>query len=282
MDLNEQMKYLVGVAQSNHSAAASAKPTSAIVNVPGNGWVNAGAAVANHKPPPHSGRREKVKKAHRDTNKKPAVSDSRSQEKPCNTPRLEKKNFAIRGSNLLAGKVPDNSIPPSSKEKFVEPVPHVKPATQVIVPPAVPVVPGATESALGIAARIKKEKVRKKKKNSPTRVKHLPGLVQPVSNNPAPPSHPLPPEPTKQRPEELSLFGHGSTPLSTSSESVTCLSGHSDAPDTKDVQFMLDQLLHPPPLSLVTPIPTPSTFKPFVFPAFTSATQVSMNGPRCL
>ena len=42
--------------------------------------------------------------------------------------------------------------------------------------------------------------------------------------------------------------------------------GVSPGPDTGDVRHMLQELLHPPSVSLVTPIPTPNKVKPFVFP----------------
>lgn len=62
------------------------------------------------------------------------------------------------------------------------------------------------------------------------------------------------PPPAKPRPEALSLPETESTPI------------QSDVPDTGDVRYMLQELLHPTPVSLVTPIPTPNTVKPFIFP----------------
>lgn len=58
----------------------------------------------------------------------------------------------------------------------------------------------------------------------------------------------------KPRPDALNIPETASTPV------------QSDAPDTGDVHYMLQELLHPPPVSLVTPIPTPNTVKPFIFP----------------
>ena len=40
---------------------------------------------------------------------------------------------------------------------------------------------------------------------------------------------------------------------------------------------MLQELLHPPPVSLVTPIPTPNTVGPFVFPPPPSVRQSLWN-----
>ena len=67
--------------------------------------------------------------------------------------------------------------------------------------------------------------------------------------------------PVKPRPEALNI--------SISESSYT--SAQSDGPDTGDVRHMLQELLHPPPISLVTPIPTPNKLQPFTFP--TSAAQ---------
>ena len=70
------------------------------------------------------------------------------------------------------------------------------------------------------------------------------------------------PMPIKIRPEALNI----SVPENTSTPS------QNDGPDTGDVQHMLQELLNPPQLSLVTPIPTPNKLQPFTFPA--SATHV--------
>lgn len=59
--------------------------------------------------------------------------------------------------------------------------------------------------------------------------------------------------PLKPRPEALSIET-SSTPI------------QSDGPDTGDVRHMLNELLHPPPVSLVTPILTPNKLQPFTFP----------------
>lgn len=61
----------------------------------------------------------------------------------------------------------------------------------------------------------------------------------------------------KYRPEALNLpyVDSSSTP------------GHSDVPDTGDVRNMLKELLNPTPLSVVTPLPTPSKVQPFFFPS---------------
>ncbi len=62
---------------------------------------------------------------------------------------------------------------------------------------------------------------------------------------------------TKPRPEALSLSTTTAIPANTSS---------SDVSDSGDVRHMLHELLNPTPLSLVTPIPTPSKGHPFTFP----------------
>ena len=62
-------------------------------------------------------------------------------------------------------------------------------------------------------------------------------------------------EPSKPRPEALRIRV---TPDN---------SGQNDVPDTGDVRHMLQELLYPPPVSLVTPIPTPNKVQPsFIFP----------------
>ncbi len=71
----------------------------------------------------------------------------------------------------------------------------------------------------------------------------------------------------KSRPEDLLLC---------SSQDVE--SSGNDAPDTGDVQHMLEELLHPPPLSLVTPIATPKNGTPFVFPSTALQTQKQLAG----
>lgn len=53
--------------------------------------------------------------------------------------------------------------------------------------------------------------------------------------------------------------------------------GQNDAPDTGDVRHMLQELLYPPPVSLVTPIPTPNKVQPFIFP-----TQFSVSSCSCV
>jgi len=63
--------------------------------------------------------------------------------------------------------------------------------------------------------------------------------------------------PSKSRPEALNL------PVSDASHTP----GHCDGPDTGDLKHMLQELLHPHSVSLVTPIPTPNKVQPFVFPS---------------
>ncbi len=80
--------------------------------------------------------------------------------------------------------------------------------------------------------------------------------------------------PAKPRPEALSISvsENGSTP------------GQSDGPDTGDVHHMLQELLHPPPVSLVTPILTPNKVQPFTFPTsgtHTSVRQISLLLNHC-
>ena len=91
-----------------------------------------------------------------------------------------------------------------------------------------------------------KKKVKKQKKRGVGEIES--GLEPPK------PLIEAPPIVIKPRPEALSIPATAGTPV------------QSDAPDTGDVRHMLHELLHPPPVSLVTPIPTPNTVKPFVFP----------------
>lgn len=53
--------------------------------------------------------------------------------------------------------------------------------------------------------------------------------------------------------------------------------GQNDVPDTGDVRHMLQELLYPPPVSLVTPIPTPNKVQPFIFPTHVSSCIVDLN-----
>lgn len=95
-----------------------------------------------------------------------------------------------------------------------------------------------------------KEK-RKAKKTKRRRSSHV--YESPTSIAPLDPEH----LPSKTRPEALSL----------SMDNMSCTPTDSDVPDTGDVRHMLQELLHPQSVSLVTPIPTPNKIKPFVFPS---------------
>lgn len=99
----------------------------------------------------------------------------------------------------------------------------------------------------------KRPKKAKKRKNSFIETKPE-GTLPPAPTKPH-----LEISPTKSRPEALSI-----------ATAATDSSSTPDAPDTGDVHHMLQELLHPPAVSLVTPIPTPNTTQPFVFPTLPS------------
>lgn len=104
-------------------------------------------------------------------------------------------------------------------------------------------------SNAAVASSKSKKKLKKQKKRG---VGEIESELEPaVSSKPLTET---PPAAIKPRPEALSIPETAGTPV------------QSDAPDTGDVRHMLHELLHPPPVSLVTPIPTPNTVKPFVFP----------------
>ena len=124
MDLNEQMKYLVGVAESTHCAAVgSAKPANmSAVHTPVTGRMT-GAAVVGSEPPAVSSRRDKSKKTHKNVNKKPCAVDACSsapQMLSSNIPRLKRKRVVIRGSNLMAVSDADKPCPLPSKERRIK------------------------------------------------------------------------------------------------------------------------------------------------------------------
>ena len=96
----------------------------------------------------------------------------------------------------------------------------------------------------------------KRRKKSPEQTSST-GLMPVISQR-------NPDDQMKSRPEALQL----SDMMGGDNTSV------SDGPDTGDVQHMLDVLLHPPALSLVTPIATPKNTAPFIFP-----TSASKSGP---
>jgi hypothetical protein len=105
---------------------------------------------------------------------------------------------------------------------------------------------GGVVSAHGSTRPVKK-KVKKQKKRRNSEMESAEDVQKPCTESA--------PIPIKPRPEALNI-----------PETAV----QSDAPDTGDVRCMLQELLHPPPVSLVTPIPTPNTVKPFVFPAHSS------------
>lgn len=300
MDLNEQMKYLVGVAESTHSAATCAKPTASIGHAPVTGRMTVAAVANSQLPAPHSSRKEKCKKTHRDASKKPAVVDASSSAPrlaPSNFSRTKRKRDVIRGSSVVVVKDADKPCPVLPKERRLKtppppPLPpHIvansKPTHFPPDPSPVSVLPrdalsgdkSQAPEAQNAISRTKREK-KVRKKNSPPRVRHgSHPVVRPVGELPLLSSLPRPPpDQMKQRPEALCLPGHGSLHVSVPSKRNIGQGHPSDPPDTGDVQHMLDELLHPPSLSLVTPIPTPNTFTPFVFPAQSPAVQVSLNG----
>ena len=99
-----------------------------------------------------------------------------------------------------------------------------------------------------------KKRLKKAKKRKSSFIETKPEDTLP----PAPIKPHLEISPTKSRPEALSIA------------TATDSSSTPDAPDTGDVHHMLQELLHPPAVSLVTPIPTPNTTQPFVFPTLPS------------
>lgn len=299
MDLREQLK-LMGVAESAHSTAGSApKPTPLTGHPPATGRqsVAAAAGVVSSLPPtPHTTRKEKVRKAHKEGSKKPADAvnaSSSAQDLSSN----KRKRIVIRGPNLTSGKDGSKSCPEPPKERHVETITNTVPTLPLFAESSKPsfLVPEtspapvlshnvsvdklqATELVPNSGVRTKKEKKVRKKKSSPPRMKHISHLTVQPANDPSPssPLHNPPSDQIRQRPEALSLPGRGSVPVSVIPSESSVGAGHqSDAPDTGDVEHMLDELLHPPSLSLVTPIPTPNTFTPFVFPNLSSTSQVS-------
>lgn len=103
---------------------------------------------------------------------------------------------------------------------------------------------------------IKERKKLKKTKKRTTHIKESPSMGTSIAM-----PDPAPPDPahlsSKLRPEALSL--------SMNDMSNTCTDN--DNPDTGDIRHMLQELLHPQSVSLVTPIPTPNKVKPFIFPS---------------
>lgn len=97
-----------------------------------------------------------------------------------------------------------------------------------------------------------KERKKKTKKRKSSHVYESPSVDTSIS---APNMAPDPASlPSKPRPEALSLPADN-------------ISTNNDVPDTGDVRHMLQELLHPQSVSLVTPIPTPNKVKPFIFPS---------------
>lgn len=85
------------------------------------------------------------------------------------------------------------------------------------------------------------------------------------------------PVPNKSRPGALKLPVAGGDPDQGPGRSDVLDTGDvldaGDVPDTGDVQHMLHELLNPPHVSVVTPIPTPSKGQPFIFPALSSVSR---------
>ena len=115
-----------------------------------------------------------------------------------------------------------------------------------------PTQPPSTVPSIAPSVTVKARKKLKKQKRNNSHTEETPS------------EHVAPSISIKPRPEALNIA------VSESSS----FPGQSDGPDTGDVRHMLHELLHPPPVSLVTPILTPSKVQPFTFP--TSATHTSV------
>lgn len=110
--------------------------------------------------------------------------------------------------------------------------------------------------------------VKGKKKIKKTKRKRS-SLVHEIHPNlPSKSVDPTGPLSNRSRPEALSL------PV----VNVSSTPGHSEGPDTGDVRHMLQELLHPQPVSLVTPIPTPNKVQPFIFPTLPSVSKFPVTG----
>ena len=291
MDVNEQMKCLVGVTDSSHSTSSKTKvkrsgsgPAPVSGNVP---VVVSGADI----PTPQltatdSDRKEKskkiVKEIGREVNRKYVAvpcsrgssasrATSRDQETASN--RIRKKPI-IRASAMMptsdsVKSGADTSVPSKSSKVTGPPsgpsLTRSASGDQLILPDR----PTSSSSNRGESAAGIKTKKLKRKKRSPEESHHGLGKTATLSF----PHHP--PEQHKARPEVLSLPGRGSCMASLPGDGGAVDGTPNDGPDTGDVQHMLDELLHPPALSLVTPIPTPKTSGgPFVFPSLPGGSQV--------
>lgn len=230
MDPNEQMKYY-GVAELNPVLTVRSAPT------------EGGPSKGNHIVPPPPSRvykKERPKKKHRDLKETGGLGheelNGSLQESTTTTSKTKKKKGSIHPYKVYPAPQEKNPTPSSSTTE----INSSQTSAHTV----------SNSQDIALAVKQKKPKKIKKKKGSPLQVisSGLNQVEELVKHSP---------QPIKQRPGALCLSRTepSSTPPS-----------YGDVPDTGDVQHMLQELLHPPPLSLVTPIPTPNKTRPFVFP----------------